>query len=149
MSLIRILESYNPFFKDFFADRHDLDFTLERNFPFDLRSRPLGSFPSINIEEDEETVRVDVRAPGINKDELALSVQENILTLEGKRKKAYDAKKVNVYRSERFSGSFKRVITLPDSVDPGKVEANYRDGILRVTFEKSDQKKLKKIRISG
>jgi HSP20 family protein len=89
-------------------------------------------------------------APGLDPSALQLTVDRGLLIIAGERKNAVpeagDA--TSVYAQERFSGSFRRVVSLPDDTDPAKVEANYRDGILRITVAKRESSKPRRIEVS-
>ena len=111
-----------------------------------IRSLPAGTFPAINIGSNPDSVTVYVFAPGIDPKNLEVSLQENVLYVSGRRDVPAD-QTANYYRQERFRGSFRRVISLPEDVDPDKVEANYRDGILQVTVQRRESAKPRKIEI--
>jgi len=87
-----------------------------------------------------------VFAPGIDPKSLEVSLQESVLNVSGRRDIPAD-QNANYYRQERFRGSFQRVISLPEDVDPDKVEATYRDGILQVTVQRRESAKPRKIEI--
>lgn len=74
-------------------------------------------------------------APGLDPKALEISIQQNLLTVSGERKLPAQ-EDVSWYRQERFDGGFRRVIGLPDDVDPDKVSAQYRDGILQISVER-------------
>ncbi len=78
-----------------------------------------------------EQVDIYLAAPGIYAKELDISIQHNVLSVSGQRA-ARAGEKATRYRQERFSGAFRRVITLPEDVDPERVEASYVDGIVRI-----------------
>jgi HSP20 family protein len=103
-----------------------------------IRSVAAGSFPAINIGASPSRVDVYVFAAGVDPQSLDISLQQNLLTLSGERPAALP-ETVQLYRRERFDGSFKRVITLPDDVDPDNVQATYRDGILHVMIGRREE----------
>lgn len=92
--------------------------------------------PKIDISEDEKNVYVEAELPGMKKDEIKITLQDNILTLKGEKKKVEEKKEKNFYRSERCYGSFQRSFTLPVEVDSEKVDAKYENGTLVLTMEK-------------
>src|SRR4030065_1358191 len=96
--------------------------------------------PRIDISEDEKNIYVDVEVPGIKKEDMKLSLQDNILTISGEKKNETKKKNKNFYRSERSYGSFQRSFTLPADVNRDKTEAKFEDGILKITVEKSQPK---------
>jgi len=80
-------------------------------------------------------VDIYLYAAGVDSKSLDISIQRNLLTVAGERKVPVD-EKVNYYRQERYSGEFRRVITLPDDVDPDQVNASYENGILHITVQR-------------
>lgn len=96
-----------------------------------IRSLPRGAFPGINVVNTPEAVHVYLFAAGIDGKALNVSMQQNLLTVEGTRSVPAE-EKATYYRQERFGGEFRRVISLPEDVDPERVEARYRDGIVQI-----------------
>jgi len=104
--------------------------------------------PIVDIYDSEKAIIIDAELPGVTKDDITLDVKENILTLKGTRKYVEEAKKENYYRMERCFGTFERAFTLPATVDPGKIKANFKDGILRIEIPKPEEKRPKQISIT-
>ncbi|KPK00480.1 MAG: hypothetical protein AMJ60_01125 [Desulfobacterales bacterium SG8_35] len=104
--------------------------------------------PIVDIYDSEKAIVIDAELPGVTKDDITLDVKENILTLKGTRKYVEEAKKENYYRMERCFGTFERAFTLPATVDPGKIKANFKDGILRIEIPKPEEKRPKQISIT-
>jgi HSP20 family protein len=92
--------------------------------------------PRIDISDDEKNVFVEAEIPGVNKDDLKITLKDNILTLKGEKKIEKEKKDKNYYRSERCYGSFQRSFTLPVDVDSNKIDAKYNDGTLTLKMEK-------------
>jgi HSP20 family protein len=111
-----------------------------------IRSVAAGTFPAINIGASPTRVDVYVFAAGVDPKGFDISLQQNLLTLSGERKATLPAD-VQLYRNERFGGAFRRVITLPEDVDPDKVQATYRDGVLQVTIERREEVKPRRIEV--
>jgi HSP20 family protein len=109
-----------------------------------------AGFPVINVGTTPETIEVMALAPGLDPSALQLTVDRGLLVIAGERKSAVpEAGDTNsVYARERFSGSFRRVVSLPEDADAAKVDANYRDGILRVTVSKRESSKPRRIEVS-
>lgn len=104
--------------------------------PGGIRSVAYGAFPEINVGRTPASVEVFAFAPGIDASSLDVTIERNVLKISGNRVSAIptpDAK-VQLYANERSQGRFSRAVTLPDDVDPMKVEAKYRDGILRISI---------------
>ena len=112
-----------------------------------IRSLPRGSFPAVNVGHTPERVDVYLFAPGIDAKTLDISMQRNLLSVSGKREIPVDEQAI-YYRQERFSGEFRRVISLPDDVDPERVQATYRDGIVQIRVERRESARPRQIQIS-
>lgn len=115
-------------------------------WPAGIRSAARGAFPAINVGATADKVDVYVFAPGLDANAIDVSLQQNLLTVRGKRHFVLD-KRATYYRQERFGGDFHRAITLPDDVDPEQVEARYRDGILQVSVRRREAAKPRQIEI--
>ncbi len=107
------------------------------------------SFPALDIAERGDAVVVQAEIPGMNREDLDISVQDNHLTLSGEKKESEEHTEGQYYHSERRYGTFRREIPLPAGVDADKVEATYRDGILTVTLPKSEEAKPRRIEIKS
>lgn len=104
-------------------------------------------FPAIDMREDKDKLLITAEVPGMKKEDINVSLHENTLIVSGEKKCEEEETKGDTYRSERCYGKFHRSITLPWSVDPGKVDANYRDGVLTITLPKSEEVKPKQINV--
>jgi HSP20 family protein len=114
--------------------------------PAGIRSLAAGTFPTVNVGGSEEQVDVYLFAAGIDPKTLNISLQQNLLTVEGERKIEYP-EKVQFYRQERFSGQFRRVLTLPEDVDPDQVSAHYRDGVLQISVKRREAVRPRQIEV--
>jgi len=112
-----------------------------------IRSLPAGAFPAVNVGATPEAVTVYLFAPGIDPKTLEMSIQQNLLSISGRRELPQQ-KEANYYRQERFNGSFRRVVSLPDDVDPDRVTAKYVDGIVHVSVARRESAKPRQIAIS-
>jgi HSP20 family protein len=103
-----------------------------------IRGLGLGGYPSMNIGRTPQTVEVYLFAPGIDPQQLDLHVEKGVLVVAGQR--AADTPnqqdKAIVHIHERFAGRFRRVVTLPEDIDPDAIEARYRDGVLHVSIKR-------------
>ncbi len=111
-----------------------------------IRSVAAGTYPAVNIAASPEQVDVFVFASGLDPEKLDVSMQQNLLTVSGERHVEVP-EGAQVYRRERFSGSFRRVMTLPEDVDPDQVEANYKDGVLHIVVKRKEESRPRKIEI--
>ena len=107
-----------------------------------------GKFlPAIDVKETDDAITVDAEMPGLKQEEIKVNVEEGILTISAERKQEKDEKAENVHRVERYYGQMERRLALPASVDAGKVEAVYKDGVLRVTLVKKPSAKAKSVTV--
>lgn len=111
-----------------------------------LRSVRQGTYPPLNVGSSTDSVDVYVFAAGLDPKELDVSVQQNLLTITGSRESAREDG-ATYYRRERFGGSFQRVLTLPEDVDPDKIEARYTDGVLHVRLARREEVKPRRIEV--
>jgi len=105
-----------------------------------IRSVARGTFPPINVGATADKLEVYLFAAGLDPKKLEISLQQNLLTVAGQRQ-APPSEAAIYYRRERFNGEFRRVITLPDDVDPDRVEARYRDGVLHISVSRKESAK--------
>ncbi len=109
-----------------------------------------GSFvPAVDIYEDEHNLVLKLEVPGVNEDDLNVSLENNLLTVSGERKFEKEEKEENFHRIERRYGSFARTFRLPSTVDAEKVEASYDKGLLKITIGKRAEAKPKQIKVSN
>ena len=99
-------------------------------------NRWAGFVPAVNVIDNENEVRVTAELPGMDEKDIELSIHNGVLSLRGEKKAEYEENKEGYYRSERSYGTFHRSISLPEGVDPDKVEATFSKGVLNVTVPK-------------
>jgi HSP20 family protein len=116
--------------------------------PSGIRSVARGTYPPINIGTTDEQVDVYLFAPALDLENLDISIQHNLLTIKGARKASEVVEGTKFYRKECVSGEFQRVITLPDDVDQGQVDASYRDGVLQITIQRKATSKPRQITVN-
>jgi HSP20 family protein len=102
-------------------------------------------YPAVDIYEGEKEITLKAELPGIDKKDVHVDINDGVITLRGERKIEKENKKENYHRVERSYGIFNRSFTLPTTVDPGKVKANYKDGVLSVTLPRKEEAKPKSI----
>lgn len=103
--------------------------------------------PLVDITEDEKEYLIKAEIPEMKKDDIKISVQDNVLSISGERKYEKEEKGKKYHRVERAYGSFVRSFTLPEDADGGKVGAEYKDGVLKVHLPKSEKAKPKAIEV--
>jgi len=114
--------------------------------PAGIRSVSRGAFPAANVGATDQEVQVYLFAPGVDAKTLQVTIQHNLLLVSGERNLPVK-EKATYYRQERFDGGFRRVITLPEDVDAGRVDAAYRDGVLQIRVQRHETAKPRQIEI--
>jgi HSP20 family protein len=122
--------NFRPFFPSLFDD--DL-FTASS-------SRP-SSLPAVNIREDENNYILELAVPGMDKKDLKIDIAEDVLTISSEQKNEYEDKQDGYTRKEFSYSSFVRSFYIPENVNADKIDANYKDGILTVSFPKQEEMK--------
>ena len=102
----------------------------------------------MDIYEDEHNITLKMEVPGIDEKDIDVRVEGNTLTVHGERKFEKEEKEENYRRVERQYGSFTRSFTLPSSVDPSQVSANYDKGVLKISLAKKAEAKPKQIKVN-
>lgn len=161
-----------------FAEFDRLQRELQQVFstPSSIRAVARGAFPAVNIGMTPSSVEVYAFAPGIDPSTLDVSVDRGLLTIAGQRSaqmegtqsqaapagqtdpsanqqagqpgQAGAGKDTNVYVRERFNGSFRRVISLPEDVDTARIDATYRDGLLRISIARQESAQPRRITVN-
>ena len=112
----------------------------------DLFSRSDWS-PAVDIKETDSAFTIEAELPGMNKDDVKVTVQDGVLSIQGERKSEEETNDKKHHRIERFYGSFLRRFTLPENVDENSVKANFKDGLLTLTIQKAEPKEPKAIEV--
>lgn len=116
--------------RDFERLQREMDQLVSRFGPEDMELEAWN--PSVDIYEDDKGLRVKADVPGITPKDIDIKVEGRTLTLSGTREESKEEKKENFQRMERFRGEFKRVFSLPETVDPEKIEASFKNGVLDI-----------------
>jgi HSP20 family protein len=103
--------------------------------------------PAVDIYETDSEIMVQAELPGIDRKDIALQLENNVLTLKGDRRFEKETNQENYHRIERSYGGFSRAFTIPTIVDEDKIRADYKDGILKIALPKKEQVKAKQIKI--
>jgi HSP20 family protein len=101
----------------------------------------------VDIYEENDKFVIKAEVPGVKKEDIDISIENNILTIKGERKFEKETKKENYHRAERYYGAFQRAFTLPGIVNQEKIKANLDNGVLTVEIPKKEEVKPKKIAI--
>lgn len=114
----------------------------------DISATTAAFVPPADIYEDEHRITLKLEIPGIRQENLDIQVENDTLTVRGERSFEKEEKEENFRRVERRYGSFYRAFTLPNTVDPDKIQAEYENGVLKLTLEKRAEAKPKQIKIN-
>lgn len=106
-----------------------------------------GFVPRLNVAETEKEVEVTVELPGLKPEEVNVEVKNGALWITGERKEEKEEKGKTWHRVERRSGEFRRAIELPTTVEEGKIEAKFENGVLKVVAPKTEEAKPKHIEV--
>ena len=146
--MFRSLSNFNGgLFDEFRRLEREMDHLFGAGpWPNGIRSVARGTYPPINIGSTPDQVDVYLFAAGLNTESLDISIQKNLLTIDGERRLIAE-EGASYFRRERFDDAFHRVVTLPDDVDPEKVDASYLDGVLRITIQRRETAKPRQIEV--
>nr|WP_043705694.1 Hsp20/alpha crystallin family protein [Leptothrix cholodnii] len=126
--------------RDVFAELERLQQDMQGTFDYSPSIRGLGrgGYPALNVGSTPTSVEVYAFAPGLDPAAIEVDLDRGVLTLAGERKSALPARdeKTALHINERFAGRFRRVVSLPDDIDPNAVSADYRDGVLHVSIQR-------------
>lgn len=135
------------------ADFKDLQHQLNRFLePFGCvasdEDRATGTWvPPVDVAETQEKILVRAEVPGLTQGDIQIEFENGTLTLKGERKLDKTVEGLTYHRVERTYGAFNRSFTLPRTVDPEKISASYRDGVLEIEVPKKEEAKPKQIKI--
>jgi HSP20 family protein len=104
-------------------------------------------FPSINVWLGDNSVVVTAELPGVTREDVNLDLQEDVLTLAGRRQPVQGQENVNWQRRERAYGAFSRVVQLPFRIDPDKVQARFNNGVLEIELQRLEADRPRRIEI--
>ena len=104
--------------------------------------------PPVDIYEDDQKLTFKVEVPGVDEKDIKVEIENNVLMMHGERKLGKDIKEDSFRRMERHYGAFSRSFTLPSTVDPQKIEANYAHGVLAIQMPKRAEARPKQIKVN-
>ncbi|MGC9312087.1 MAG: Hsp20/alpha crystallin family protein [Sediminispirochaetaceae bacterium] len=104
--------------------------------------------PAVDVVETSDEIVLTCDLPGVNRDDLDLSISRNVITIKGEKKGEQKKEGAKTFRKETWSGSFQRTLSLPETVDPDKVEASMKDGVLTVKIAKREEVKPRQISVN-
>lgn len=139
------------FSRDVFAELDRLQREMQQAFELSpsIRGFGRGGFPALNVGSTPQSVEIYAFAPGLDPKGLEVNLDRGVLSIAGERKidlSNRDSQSA-VHIDERFAGAFRRVVSLPDDVDPNSVSANYRDGVLHISIKRRESAQPRRITI--
>jgi HSP20 family protein len=157
--MLEKLEKWNPLKQlsgkrgNIMSELHHLQRDINRMFDgfFGERQTAIENrlwSPAVDVSETDSEVLVRVDLPGMTQKDVEVHLRDNVLTLQGEKKQHRKKKKERYYFEERYYGSFNQSFTLPAKVDPERIQATFKHGVLSVTLPKIEGAKPKKIAIS-
>jgi HSP20 family protein len=105
--------------------------------------------PALDFSETADNYIVRLEVPGVKQEDIEVTLQNNVLTIQGKRERAEEHKDETLHRVERVYGSFSRSLTLPSGVKADDISATYKEGVLEICLPKSEEVKPKKIALKS
>ena len=137
--------------RDLFAefDRLQRELQAGTDTPATIRGSGRGGYPALNVGTTPDSVEVWAFAPGLDPASIEVHLERGVLTLAGERAPTRPAAddKATQHLAERFSGRFRRVVSLPDDIDPEAVEARYREGVLQVSVRRRQAAQARRIEV--
>jgi HSP20 family protein len=114
-----------------------------------IRGRARGGFPAVNVGGTPRSVEVYVFAPGLDPASIDLELEKGLLTVAGERARELpeQEEKRTLHIDERFSGRFRRVLSLPEDIDPDSIDAQYRNGVLHITIQRKEAAQPRRISV--
>ena len=127
-----------------------LDALFQMDGSSNIRALAGGAFPAVNMGSTPDAVEVIAFVPGVDPKALQITIDKGLLVISGERTESNEPGKdgVSTYAQERFAGQFRRAISLPEDIDPNRVDATCRDGILRVSVAKRESAKPRQITVN-
>lgn len=137
--------------RDLFAELDRLQREVHQAFELSPSIRGLGrgGFPAINVGSTPASLEVYAFAPGLDPASIDVQIEKGVMTIAGERRSDLPGReaKATVHIDERFAGRFRRVVTLPDDIDPDAVQARYIDGVLHISLQRREAARPRRIDI--
>ena len=128
--------------RDIFSELSRLQREIQQNFETGSSIRGIGrsGFPALNVGRTPEALELYAFAPGLDPSKIEVNLERGVLTISGERVSNLPEReeKAAVHINERFAGRFRRVVSLPDDIDPNSVTATYSDGVLHISLKRRE-----------
>lgn len=137
--------------RDIFAELENLQREMQQTFDLSptIRGVGRGGFPALNVGGTPQSAEIYAFAPGLDPKSIEVELDRGVLTIAGNRKTDVPESddKAAVHINERFAGSFRRVVSLPEDADPNGVSADYRDGVLHISVKRRESAQPRRISV--
>jgi HSP20 family protein len=137
--------------RDFVSELERLQNEVRQSFDLSpsIRGFTRGGFPALNVGSTAKSIEIYAFAPGVEPGSIDVQLEKGVLTVAGERPSMLPPAeaKATAHIEERFSGRFRRVVTLPDDIDAGAVSAKYRDGVLHISIQRREAAQPRRISI--
>jgi HSP20 family protein len=137
--------------RDFLAELERLQSEVRQNFDLSpsIRGFTRGGFPALNVGSTAKSIEIYAFAPGVDPASIDVQLEKGVLTVAGERPSQLPAAETQAtaHIDERFSGRFRRVVSLPDDIDASAVAARYRDGVLHISIQRQEAAQPRRINI--
>ncbi|MHC5212143.1 MAG: Hsp20/alpha crystallin family protein [Planctomycetota bacterium] len=145
-SFLSLQQTMNDLFQDFAKSFDALPF---ENAPTPSTPMRANFIPRLDMYELENEIRISVELPGMKEKDIDVQLSDNTLIIKGEKQLLKEEHEGNYFRSERTYGSFQRLVPLPCEVNPDKVEAHYKEGVLILKLYKTEagRRNLRKIKV--
>ncbi len=128
----------NLFSRDTFAELERLQRDMQQAYDPSIRGGARGGLPALNVGSTPQSVEIYAFAPGIDPATIDVQIEKGVLTIAGERALDPLPEQATLHIDERFAGRFRRVVTLPDDIDPSSANAKYRDGVLHINIARKE-----------
>ena len=136
---------------DIFSELDQLHQQMQRAFSIGtgIRGNDMGAYPLLNIGKTPQSVELYAFAPGLHPASIEVNLERGVLTIAAERSSGLPKQdtRSTVHINERFAGRFRRVLSLPDDIDPNNVSAQYRDGVLHVQLKRRASAQARRINV--
>ena len=138
-----LIERRENFFKPFRELQREIDRVFDDFFRGSKQDTSF--FPAVDVYETPDSVVVEVEAPGMKKEDIKITIEDDVLRIHGEKKLEKENKDKNYYIVERSYGTFERAFKLPEYVDTEKIKAKFENGVLKISLPKKEEEKKKVI----
>lgn len=139
------------FSTDIFSELENLHQQVQRAFNTGtgIRGNTMGAYPLLNVGKTPQSIELYAFAPGLDPARIDVNLERGVLTIAAERTSDLPPQdgKSTVHINERFAGRFRRVLSLPEDIDPGDVSAQYRDGVLHIQLKRRESAQSRRITV--